>query len=336
MKILVSMPLPGDAIRNLCNTGHSVEVLPEDRPHSHFIEKLSSANGIISLLSDQIDKAALDLSPCLRVISNYAAGYNNIDVQECSKRGIIVTNTPDALTDATADIAFMLILMAMRRAPEAMSFLGSGKFVGWKPDLLLGRDLRGKNLGILGLGRIGRAVARRGEAFGMRVQYHTRSGPKPVVNYPFLSFCDLLSESDVISCHLPLTSETRHIIGGPEIKKMKKNAVLINTSRGPIIDETALAKALSENQILAAGLDVFENEPFINPILLKLTNVVLLPHIGSATFETRSEMAQMAANSLLDSLEGRISKYLVNPEVLLGGEIGVRRVVLTISANRKS
>ncbi|RCK78170.1 MAG: D-3-phosphoglycerate dehydrogenase [Candidatus Ozemobacter sibiricus] len=315
MRILISRPLPGGAADFLRRCGYQVTVLPDDRPQEQFQRELAQADGVICLLSDPMGAAVLAEAARLRAIATYAVGYNNIDIAACTRAGLPVTNTPDVLTDATADVAMILILMTMRRVPDAMRYLADGRFTGWKPDLLLGRDLRGKNLGIVGMGRIGQAVARRAEAFGMKIFYHTRSGPKPDLPWPHLSFDALLAEADVISIHVPLTDATRHLFGPAQLRRMKPGAVLINTARGPVVDEAALVEALASGHLAGAGLDVFEEEPKVHPGLWQHPNAVLLPHIGSGTLETRSEMGMMAARSLHEALSGRRAPFTVNPEV---------------------
>ncbi|HOT28198.1 MAG TPA: D-glycerate dehydrogenase [Candidatus Ozemobacteraceae bacterium] len=315
MKVVISRPIPGAAVELLKQAGHTVRVLDAHRPDEEFQAALAEADGVIPLLSDTLDARIIRQSGHLRAIANYAVGFNNIDLAAATGAGIVVTNTPDVLTDATADTALVLILMTMRRVRESERLLRDGLFKGWKPDVQLGLDLAGKNLGILGMGRIGQAVARRAEAFGMKILYHTRSGGKASLPYPHVSFETLLAESDVLSLHLPLTDMTRHLIGEAELKRMKKTAVLINTARGPIVDEAALAAALHNGTIYAAGLDVYEREPEIHPELLTAENAVLLPHIGSQTIETRSAMAATAARALIEALEGRRPALTVNPAV---------------------
>ena len=315
MKILISRPIPGAAVELLRQAGHQVTVLAADRTDEMFQTALSDADGVIPLLSDTLDARVIRQAGRLRAIANYAVGFNNICLEAATDAGIVVTNTPDVLTDATADTALILILMAMRRVRESEKLLRDGQFTGWKPDVLLGQDLAGKNLGILGMGRIGQAVAKRAEAFGMKIMYHTRSGGKSELPYPHVSFETLLVESDVLSLHLPLTDMTRHLIGKTEMSRMKKNAVLINTARGPIIDEAALSAALHDGTLFAAGLDVFEGEPEVHPGLLTAPNAVLLPHIGSQTIETRSAMARMAARALVEALAGKRPALTVNPAV---------------------
>lgn len=315
MNVAISRPIPGAAVDLLKQAGHDVRVLDANRTDEEFQAALAGADGIITLLSDTLDARIIRQAGHLRAIANYAVGFNNIDLAAATGAGIVVTNTPDVLTDATADTALVLMLMAMRRVRESEKLLRDGQFTGWKPDVLLGLDLAGKNLGILGMGRIGKAVARRAEAFGMKIMYHTRSGGKEELRYPHVSFETLLAESDVLSLHLPLTDTTRHRIGEAELKRMKKTAVVINTARGPIIDEAALAAALHDGTIYAAGLDVFEREPEVHPGLLTAPNAVLLPHIGSQTIETRSAMAAKAARALIEALAGNRPALTVNPAV---------------------
>ncbi|MFZ2960469.1 MAG: D-glycerate dehydrogenase [Candidatus Ozemobacteraceae bacterium] len=321
MRIVVSRPLVGSAIPRLQASGHEVIVLDESRSHDVLETAIASGcDGVLTLLSDPVTaemlaKIASTHDHRLRVVSNYAVGYNNIDVRACTEAGIVVTNTPDVLTDATADIALTLLLMAMRAIPAGMRQLVEGRFTGWRPTGLLGHDPRGKTLGILGMGRIGLATARRAEAFGMKILYHNRSGAKPELPWPYVSFAGLLAESDVLSIHCPLSAGTRHLIGAAELGTMKSGAVLINTARGPIVDEAALAEALRTGHLFSAGLDVYEREPEVHPALMKLENVVLLPHMGSSTHETREAMGMLAATALLDVLSGRRPAHPVNPEV---------------------
>ncbi len=315
MKVVFSNPIPGGQEQRLIDAGYDVVVLTEESSIDQFIAQAEDADAIVSLLSDQINKEFLGrMSSKLRLIANYAVGYNNISVSECNEIGVAVTNTPDVLTDATADTAMLLILMCLRRIPESEKLLRKGLFKGWKPDLLLGRDLKGKNLGIIGMGRIGEALAKRAEAFGMNVLYYTRSGVKNHLPYPSVQLETILRESDVISLHCPLNNETRHLIGEKEFEKMKPEAVLINTARGPVIDEKAFAKALKDEKIFYGGCDVFEDEPLVNKELLECSNAVLLPHIGSGTIETRTEMAKLVVNSVLEAFEGKVPTLTVNPE----------------------
>lgn len=315
MKVLVSMPLPGNAIPLIQSSGHEIRVLPEGRSPEAFFNALSSSDALLSLLSDQLSAEVIRVNPQLRAIANYAVGFNNIDLPACLESGIVVTNTPDVLTDATADVAMTLILCVLRRIPASLEFLREGHFKGWKPDILLGHDPKKKILGILGMGRIGSSVAHRAAAFGMKIIYHSRSGKKATVSWDHVSFQELLTESDVLSLHTPLTPETRGLIGTKELAAMKKGAILINTARGPIVDEAALADSLIRGHLFGAGLDVFEHEPAVHPDLWHAPNVTLLPHIGSGTWETRSAMGEMAATSILEVLEGGKPANTVNPEV---------------------
>ncbi|MEN6445380.1 MAG: D-glycerate dehydrogenase [Candidatus Cloacimonas sp.] len=275
---------------------------------------VKNADAIICLLNDTIDKEVMDAAPKLKVISNYAVGYNNIDVEYATKCGITVCNTPGVLTETTADLTWALILSACRRIPESERFLRKGKFKGWEPMLMLGQDVYDKTLGILGMGRIGQAVAKRAVGFNMQILYHNDSPMR--YSLPFaateVNFDTLLKEADIITLHIPLTDKTYHLIGKKELEMMKESAVLINTSRGPIVDEKELIKALSTHRIFSAGLDVYENEPDISPELLALDNVVLLPHIGSASIETRTKMAFLAVENALAVIEGRKPPAAVN------------------------
>lgn len=272
--------------------------------------------GIVSQLTDRFDAAQIERLDGVRVISNVAVGFDNVDLAAASRRGILVTNTPDVLTDTTADLAFALLLAAARRLIEGHRFVHSGQWRRWTIDLLAGHDVHHKVLGIFGMGRIGQAMARRGRGFEMRVLYHdSRRAAEPIEEELDLEFVEkgrLLAEADFVSLHVPLSAETRHLIGRAELRHMKRTAVLVNTSRGPVVDEAALAEALSEGAIAAAGLDVFEHEPEVHPRLLELENVVLLPHIGSASIETRRRMSLLAAENCLAALEGRRPPNVVN------------------------
>jgi glyoxylate reductase len=261
------------------------------------------------VLTDRIDAAQLDAAPGLRVVANIAVGFDNIDLAAARARGIVVTNTPDVLTEATADLTWGLILAAMRRIGEGERLVRRGGWSGWALDFMLGTDLRGKQLGIVGFGRIGRAVASRAAAFGMRVAFTTvdddaAAGPGADGLWTRLGLDELLTGSDVVSLHVPLTASTRHLIDQRAILRMKRRAYLVNTSRGPVVDEAALAWALGEGLIAGAALDVFEEEPRVHPDLLSLENVVLVPHLGSATIETRTAMADLAARNVLAVLSG--------------------------------
>lgn len=309
-KILVTANLPGTEFSEfIAGRNYNISVLNElERKNLKKAVEKFSPDGMITLLSDVIDREIIDSAPDLKVISNYAAGYNNIDVKYCSQKNIVVTNTPDVLTDATADIAIMLMLMVSRRAVESERFTRSGFFKGWEPELFLGKSLYGKNLGILGLGRIGFATAKRAKAFGMNIFYWGRNRVSPEkekeVSAKFCGFDELLEQSDFISLHLPYVPDLYHMIGEGQFNIMKKDAIIINTSRGQLIDESALATALKNKRIFGAGLDVYEFEPQINRSLFEIESCVLLPHIGSGTEETRAKMAEMALTSCLEVLNG--------------------------------
>lgn len=290
-------------------------------PRDILLERVKDKDGILCLLTDTIDKEVMDAAGSnLRVISNYAVGFNNIDVEEATRRGIMVTNTPGVLTETTADLAWALLMSIARRIVEADKFVRAGKFRGWEPLLLLGTDVYSATLGIIGFGRIGQAMARRASGFRMKVIYHDlQRVPLQVeeeLRASYRTLPELLSEADFVTIHVPLTPQTHHLIGEKELKMMKKEAYLINTARGPIVDEKALVLALREGWIRGVALDVFEKEPEVEPELLKLDNVVLAPHIGSATHATRTKMAIMAAGNLVKALQGEVPPNLVNPEVL--------------------
>jgi len=282
-----------------------------------LLEKAPGVQGLLCTLSDRIDEELLSRCPGLRVVSNYAVGYDNIDVEAATRRGVLVTNTPDVLTNATADVAFTLILASARRVVEANEFLRSGEWVTWHPDLLLGQDVSESVLGIVGMGKIGQAVARRAAGFSMKILFFNRS-PKPDLEKELgarqVSLDELLRESDFVSLHCPLSAETKGLIGERELRMMKKSSILINTSRGPVVDQKALYRACSEQWIWGAGLDVFEKEPVpLDEPLLTLKNVTTIPHLGSATIKAREGMARKAAENLLAALEGKKPTDLVNP-----------------------
>jgi glyoxylate reductase len=269
-----------------------------DMPHDLLVARIAGKQGIVSLITDSVDRSVIEAGAGLRVIANVGVGYNNIDVAAARERGIVVTNTPDILTDATADFTMALILAVTRRLGEGERLIRRGEWKGWALDQLLGMQLGGKQLGIIGPGRIGRAVAARAAVFGMSVvQTSRRGGGMPLDR--------LLATSDVVSLHVPLTPETRHLIGQPELARMKRTAYLINTTRGPVVDETALVWALKNRLIAGAALDVYEREPEVHPELLLLENVVLTPHLGSATIETRTAMAELAARNAIAVLSGQ-------------------------------
>ena len=274
---------------------------------------------IVCQLTDRIDAALMDAAGDLQVIANVAVGFDNIDIPAATERGIVVTNTPGVLTDTTADLAFTLLLAAARRIAEADRFLRAGRWHQWEIDLLCGHDIHGHTLGILGLGRIGQGMARRAGGFDMRVVYHDMHRATPEQEREWgIEYVDketLFGESDFLSIHVPLTRETRHLVGAAELERMKPTAVLVNTARGPVVDEKALADALESGRIAGAGLDVFEAEPQVEARLLALENVVLVPHIGSASIKTRTRMCTMAAENAAAVLGGQKPANPVNSEV---------------------
>lgn len=280
---------------------HDEETLMERAP---LLRRVHEVSALLCGPGDRIDKEVLEAAPRLRIVANHAVGYDNVDVPACTARGVWVTNTPDVLTDATADLTWALILALARRLREGERMLRAGEFRGWAPTMLLGRDLRGRTLGILGYGRIGRAVARRAEGFGMRVLFTSGGGGVP--------FDELLEQSDVLSIHCPLNAKTRRLIGAAELLRMKRGAILVNTARGPIVDEAALVAALEGGHLGGAALDVFENEPAVHPGLLRRDDVVLLPHLGSATHQTRESMARIALEQIERVLRGERPTTPVN------------------------
>ena len=310
-RVLVTREIPEAGLRLLAD--FDVTVLAERPPtRDELLEAVRGTSGVLSTATENMDGAVMDAAgEGLRVIANMAVGYDNIDVEAAGERGIVVTNTPGVLDETTADVAFMLVLAAARRLGEGERLLRAGKWEWWGPKQLRGLDVWGKRLGIVGMGRIGRAVARRGRGFGMEILYHNRSRKEDAENElgaRYLDLDDLLRESDFVSIHTPLTDETRHLISERELGLMRETAVLVNTSRGPVVDEGALAAALAEGRIFAAGLDVYEEEPKVHPELLELENVVLAPHVGSATIDTRDKMAALAAENLAGVLRGEEPK----------------------------
>ena len=265
-------------------------------PRTELLGRVRDASALLATMSEKVDTELLDHAPRLRIVANHAVGVDNVDVDACARRGILVTNTPGVLTDSTADLTWAMILALTRRLREGETLLRSGTFRGWAPTLLLGRELRGMLLGIVGYGRIGQAVARRAEAFGMRLLFATRHGGAPLD--------EILETADVVSIHCPLTAKTRGLFGPAELLRMKRGAILVNTARGPIVDEAALVRALESGHLGGAALDVFENEPEVHPGLPGRDDVVLLPHLGSATLETRKAMATLALTDIERVLRG--------------------------------
>jgi glyoxylate reductase len=321
--IFISRALPDQAVQ-LARSRAQVDIHPGDKPLAkpELIARLQARQGLICLITDAIDDELLASCPELRVVANVAVGFNNVDVAAATKRGVVVTNTPDVLTDTTADFAWALLMATARRVVEADRYVRDGKFKQWEFMLLLGGDVHGKTLGIVGFGRIGRAMARRAGGFGMRVLYQDAMAADVAtereLNATRVDLPTLLVESDFVTIHTPLLPETRHLFDAAALRAMKKTAYLINASRGPVVHEAALVQALREGWIAGAALDVFEEEPEVHPGLLGLANVVLAPHIASASSDTRLKMATLAVDNCLAVLEGRTPPTPVNPEALSG------------------
>jgi glyoxylate reductase len=291
----------------------------ERPPRDEVLRHVKDKDGLICLLTEKVNEEFLRAAPKLRIASNVAVGYDNIDVDACTKRGVVVTNTPGVLDETTADFAWTLLMAVARRVAEGEALARSGNWRGWNLDQLCGADVWGKTLGIVGFGRIGRSVARRASGFQMKIIYtdavRASEEVEKSVNAEFCDMNSLLAESDFISLHVPLLPETRGMFNGPKFLRMKPTAFVINTSRGPVIDEAALVAALENKKIAGAALDVFENEPFLHPGL-KRSNVVLTPHIASASLETRTKMAVMAANNVVAMFNGQRPPNILNPDIL--------------------
>ena len=305
-RVLTTCPLPPEARAALGTVRLTTHRGPRPMPAAALARALRDADGLLCQLVDRVDAAPLARAPRLRAIANCAVGYDNIDLRAAAARGIVVTNTPDVLTETSADLAFALILAAARRVCEGDRLVRAGRWRGWSPDLLLGRDVHGATLGIVGLGRIGAAVARRAAGFGMRILYHQRRpARRPPAGATHTSLARLLASADIVSLHVPLTAATHHLIGARELARMRRDAILVNTSRGAVVDEAALIRALARGRLAAAGLDVFAREPRVPRALCALPNVVLTPHVASATTATRARMAVVAARNLAAALAGR-------------------------------
>jgi glyoxylate reductase len=328
-RVFVTRLIPEAGITLLKNAGFHVEVNEEpDRviPKQELIERVKDKEALLSLLTDRIDEEVIGAAPKLKVVANYAVGFDNIDIQAATKRGIVVTNTPEVLTETVAEHTIALMISISRRIVESDKFTRAGRYKGWDPLLFLGQDLKGKTLGIIGLGRIGKAVAQRAvKGMDMRVIYHKRRRDEAFekeFNAKMVDFETLLKESDFISIHVPLTPDTKYLISFEEFDLMKETAYLINTARGPIVEEKALVEALDRGRIAGAALDVFECEPEItcnrdaSPQLKDFDNVILTPHTASATIGTRSRMAEIAAQSIVDLAEGKIPGNVVNRDVI--------------------
>jgi glyoxylate reductase len=321
-KIYVTRELPERGL-NKIRKYFDAEVWPEyaPPPKNTIVEKAKNVDALASLLSDKIDAEVFNAAPKLKIVSQLAVGFDNIDIAEATKRGIYVTNTPEVLTDTTADFAWALLTAVARRVVEADKYVRTGQWkVSWHPAMLTGRDVYGTTIGIVGAGRIGYAVAKRATGFGMKILFYDVI-PRPEMEKDFgakkVNLDTLFKESDFVSIHVPLMKETHHLVNAEKLKLMKKTAYLINNSRGPVVDEKALYDALKNGQIAGAGLDVFEQEPTLldNP-LLKLDNIVVAPHISSASLETRSKMSEMVADNLVAFFEGKKPPNLVNPDVM--------------------
>jgi glyoxylate reductase len=299
--------------------GADLEINPEDRPwtEDELCDAVRNRDAILCLLTDQIDARVFDAAKGCRLFANLAVGFNNIDVAEATRRGILITNTPGILTEATADLTWALILGIARRVVEGDAEMRSGRYAGWGPSYMLGGDVTGATLGLVGPGRIAIAVARRAAGFRMRLIYHgRRASPElDALGATFRTLDDLLRESDFVSLHVPLNADTKHLINARALGRMKPTAYLINTARGPVVDEVALVDAIQAGRIAGAGLDVYENEPNMAEGLASCANAILLPHLGSATIATRAAMSRKAAENVIAFLQGERPPNLVNPEV---------------------
>ncbi|WP_288073475.1 glyoxylate reductase [Pyrococcus sp.] len=323
-KVFITRAIPENGI-SMLEEEFEVEVWEEEReiPREKLLEKVKDVDALVTMLSERIDREIFDNAPRLRIVANYAVGYDNIDVDEATKRGIYVTNTPDVLTNATADHAFALLLATARHVVKGDKFVRSGEWkrkgIAWHPKWFLGYELYGKTIGIVGFGRIGQAIARRAKGFNMRILYHSRTRKPQVeeeLGAEYKPLEELLKESDFVVLAVPLTKETMYMINEERLKLMKPTAILVNIARGKVVDTKALIRALKEGWIAGAGLDVFEEEPYYNEELFSLANVVLTPHIGSATFEAREAMAELVARNLIAFKRGEVPPTLVNKEVI--------------------
>jgi glyoxylate reductase len=320
-RVFVSRRIPQEGL-DILLAACDVEVNDSDEPLSpaQLVDRVKGHVGILCLLTDDIDDAVLQASPQLKVVANIAVGYDNIDIQAATRRRIMVTNTPGVLDDTTADFTWCLLLASARRLAESERYARAGRYTGWGIMLLCGQDIFRKTLGICGLGRIGRGVAKRATGFEMRILYtdavQASAEVERELGARFVDKETLFREADFVTLHVPLLPETHHYVSVKELSLMKQTAHLINASRGPVVDELALVQALREHWIAGAGLDVYEHEPQIAPGLAELDNVTLAPHIASASLETRTNMAVMAATNLVDALQGRKPTNIVNPEVL--------------------
>jgi len=321
-KIFVTRKIPGSALDKLRDSGHEVVVSEFDRPLTaeELLEKGKDVDALLALLTDKINGDVIDaIGPQLKIISNYAVGFDNVNISEATDRGVVVTNTPsDEVNESVAEHAWALMLALARRVVEADEVTRKGAYKGWEPNIFLGTNLKGKTLGIVGLGRIGSMVARRARGWDMKILYTKRSRDEEKeqeLGIEFRELDALLSESDFITFHVPLTDDTRHMVNKDSLAKMKKGAFVINTSRGPVVDEHDLVDSLRSGHIAGAGLDVFDNEPNINPELVGMENVIMTPHIASATVEAREKMGEQAISAILAVLEDKKPDNLVNEDV---------------------
>jgi glyoxylate reductase len=320
LKVYVTRPLFDEALQKLRREAQ-VDINSEDRilTKPELLSHVQGADGALTLLTDTIDRELLEAAPQLKVVANFAVGFNNVDLDAATKLGVIVTNTPGVLTETTADFAWALLMAAARRVVEGDKFARAKKFKAWGPKMFLGYDVFGKTLGLIGLGRIGQAVARRAKGFDMRIVFHDSEPVPDAVSSELgaerVSLEELLRTSDFVSLHVPLLADTKHLLNDRTFAMMKPTCIVVNTSRGPVVEEKALVRALKQGKIAAAGLDVFEREPDIEPELFEMENVVLAPHIASASHETRLKMCNMAADNLLAGLKGERPPNLVNTDV---------------------
>ncbi|MHB1843565.1 MAG: 2-hydroxyacid dehydrogenase [Deltaproteobacteria bacterium] len=305
-RVVVTRPFPGQALERAAQRLDLWVGPPGGTERTELLARIADAQGLVCTLDDRVDEPLLSRAPALRVVATPAAGFDHIDLAAARARNLWVCHAPDATTEATADLAFALLLAAARRLVEADGFVRSGQFAGWSPSLFLGLELSGSTLGVVGAGRIGRAMLRRAHGFGMRLLYHRRQGPDPELERElgaaFRPFPSLLAESDVVSLHVPLTPETHHLVADAAFARMRPGAILVNSSRGAVVDEAALARALGSGRLRAAGLDVFEREPEVHPELLASPRVVLAPHLGSATEQSRDAMMASALTAVTDVL----------------------------------
>jgi lactate dehydrogenase-like 2-hydroxyacid dehydrogenase len=320
-KLLSTRPL-FEPVRNLLDVHFSMEYWtnPERIPRSELLSRVADKDGLICLLTEKVDEELLSKAPKLRLAATVSVGFDNIDVAACTRHGVIATNTPGVLDETTADFAWVLIFAVARRLLEGVEMIQTQTWKGWDLDQLCGSDVWGKTLGVVGFGRIGRAVARRARGFGMTILYsdaiRAAEANEREVGAEYVEFDRLLAESDFVTLHVPLLPTTRHLISTPQLARMKRSAFLINTSRGPVVDEAALVAALDGGQIAGVALDVFENEPKVHPGLLGRKNAVLTPHIASASLETRTKMAMIATENAIALFDGRRPPNALNPEVL--------------------